>query len=203
MIYYNLNHFNDTDQKLTINYFIVSITIICRRCKKSFVFNNKFYRYIREIDCFNVEIRLKKIFTFVIFNIKKFVAFVIFDILKFSVVFYIEKFFIVSIYVVIVSFVNVTKTSFELIVNLNVISIVISNVDVFKNIKIDCDYRDWNYAKIEVAFLTNVKLKFVCMNIDFEIIFANQQFFYRQNFNVLICIIITLFIVRNINFDQH
>ena len=60
LIYYNLNHFDDTNQKSTINHFIILITTICRRCKKSFVFNNKFYCYIRKIDCFNVNARLKK-----------------------------------------------------------------------------------------------------------------------------------------------
>ena len=41
------------------------------------------------------------------------------------------------------------------------------------------------------------------MNIDSEIIFVDRQFFFRQNFNVSIRIMITSLIVREINFDQH
>ena len=162
MIYYHSNHFDKTNQKSTINYFLVSITIIYRRCKKLFVFNNKFYCHIREIDCFNFDIRLKKSFVFVIFDI--------------------EKSFIVTIYVIIVSFVNITKTLFEsIVVDTNVILIIISNVDVFKNIEIDCDYRDWNYAKIEIVFFANVKLKFVCMNTYVSLAQVELRLYYGHN----------------------
>ena len=41
------------------------------------------------------------------------------------------------------------------------------------------------------------------MNIDSEIIFVDRQFFFRQNFNVSIRIMIISLIVREINFDQH
>ena len=181
LIYYDSNYSDDTNQESTINHFTVSITIICRRCKKSFVFNNKFHRYIRETDCLNVNVRLKKSFAF-----------------------YIEKSFIVTTYVATASFVNITKTSSEsAVADTNVISIVISNVDVFKDIETDCDYRGWNYAKVEIAFFANVKSEFVCMNTDSEITLADRKFFYRQNSNVSIRIMITSFIVRNINFDQH
>ena len=139
LIYYDSDHSNETNQKSTINYFIVSMTIICRRCKKLFVFNNKLHRHFRQIDCLNDDTRSKKFF--VVFNMKK--SFVVFNMRKFFIVFNDETLFVVTIYVVAVSSVDVTKISFEsVVVDSNVISIVFSNVDVFKDIEIDCDYRD-------------------------------------------------------------
>ena len=125
LIYYDFDHFDDFDHESTINHFILSIVFICRRCTKFFVSNNKFHSHIRNVECSDSNIRLRKSFS----NQQ----------LNFSRKIEIDN---IDSHVVITFTTKIIKNSFESNFNHDSISIVSSNVDFSKNIEIDCEYRD-------------------------------------------------------------
>ena len=142
------------------------IIFICRRCTKFFVSNNKFHNHIRNVECFDFNVRLKKTFSNRQFDFDNKIEI---DVVDFDVV--------------IIFTIKITKSSFESNFNYELISIVSSNVDLSKNIEIDYEYRDWNHANIDVVLFKKIESKFVCIDIESEIIIANRRFFFRQNFD--------------------
>ena len=186
LIYYDFDHFDDSNHESIINHFTLSIVFICRRCTKFFVSNNKLHNHIRNVECFDFNARLRKTFSNRQFDFLKEIEI---DAIDF--------------HVVITFTTKITKSSFESNFDHESISIVSSNVDFSKNIEIDCEYRDWNYAKIDVALFEKVESKFVCIDTESEVIIANRRFFFRQNFDLFIRIMITSFTIRKIVIDQH
>ena len=91
-------------------------------------------------------------------------------------------------------FFNSNKSSFTTIVTKNFsfekfftsMSVINSNVDFNKNVKIDYDFRDWNYDKINVILFVNVEAESICLNFDLNIILIDRTFFWRQIFDVSI-----------------
>ena len=147
----------------------MSIVFICRRCIKFFVLNNKFHNHIRNFECFDFNIQLKIFFSNQQLNFFKKIEI---DVIDF--------------HVVIIFTIKITK-KFELNFNYDSISIVSSNVDFSKNIEIDCEYRDWNYAKIEIVLFEKIESKFVYIDIESKIIIANRRFFFVK---ILICLFV-------------
>ena len=84
-----------------------------------------------------------------------------------------------------------------------IISIVIFNIDSFKNIDIDCDYRDWNYIKTRITLSKIVTSKNNCLNTKFDVILIDKIFWQKQNSSVFVRIIITSLIIRDLNTNQH
>ena len=124
LVYYDSDHFDDSDHESTINHFILSIVFICRRCIKFFVSNNKFHNHIRNFECSDSNVQLKKFFSNQQLNFFKKIEI---DVIDF--------------HVVITFTIKITK-KFESNFSHDSISIVSSNVDFSKNIEIDCEYRD-------------------------------------------------------------
>ena len=149
LIYYDFDHFDDFDHESTTRHFILSIVFICRRCTKFFVSNNKLHNHIRNVECSDFNARLKKSFSNQQLNFFREIE--------------IDA---VDSHVVIIFIIKTIKNSFESNSNHDSISIVSSNVDFSKNIEIDCEYRDWNYAKIDVALFEKTKSKFACIDIE-------------------------------------
>ena len=186
LIYYDFDHSDDFDHESTINHFILLVVFICRRCTKFFVSNNKLHNHIRNAECSDFNVRLRKSFSNQQLNSLREIE--------------IDA---VDSHIVIISIMKIIKSSFESDSNHDSISIVSSNVDFSKNIEIDCEYRDWNYAKIDVALFEKTKSKFACIDTESEITIANRRFFFRQNFDLFIRTMITFLIVRKIIIDQH
>ena len=132
-VYYNLNNFNNLKHNaIVINYFILSISITCRRCKKVFFFNNKLYIYFRNNNCLNVNVRLSKTFN-VADRLKK--TFNVDDISRS------RKNISTIVYVSNVDFIIKTSKFFVALFIFK-ISIINFDVDVFKNIEIEYKYRE-------------------------------------------------------------
>ena len=186
LVYYDFDHSDDFDHESTISHFILSIVFICRRCTKFFVSNNKFHNHIRNAEYSDFNARLKKTFSNRQFDFLKEIEI---DAIDF--------------HVVITFTTKITKSSFESNFDHESISIVSSNVDFSKNIEIDCEYRDWNYAKIDVALFEKVESEFAYIDIKSEVTIANRRFFFRQNFDFFIRTMITSFTIREIVIDQH
>ena len=94
----------------------MSIFVKCRRCRKKISFNNKFYLYIRNDQCFNANVYLRKIA------------------IKFSRLSKIEKVFTIIVYIetkFIIKIIKITSIVVNSIV-VAIISIVVFDVDSFK-----------------------------------------------------------------------
>ena len=94
--------------------------------------------------------------------------------------------------------INATK-----IFNNKKLFVICFDVNVFKNVNIDYDFRDWNYAKMKILFIENDEKKNVALNIDANIFLKNKNFVKRQNVDLLIRKIIFFIIVRGLNTTQH
>ena len=92
-----------------------------------------------------------------------------------------------------------TKISF----NISKSKIIIFNVDFVKNIDIEFDFRDWNYARAKISLSLYKKLDYVCLNIDFNIILVDKTFFKTQTSNVLIRTMIFLISIRDLNTTKY
>ena len=182
--YYNSDNQNshfENDEKFIAHFVVFSlISYVCRRCDQQFFFNNRLHAHLR-IDCFHMTklVEIRK--SFAKSNNSEFS-------LKF-IAYFTKAFFI-----------DVTKT---FSVN-NFKSIVIRfNVNVFKNVDNDYDFRDWNYFKIKISLIENDEQKNVTMNIDANIILTNENFIRRQKFDVVVRKMIFSIIVRDLNTTQH
>ena len=83
------------------------------------------------------------------------------------------------------------------------IFIIVFNVDFNKNVDIDYDFCDWNYIRIYVVLSFIVEVKLMCLNIEFDIIFFDKQFFKNQISHIFIWIITFLIFVRDVNSKKH
>ena len=84
-----------------------------------------------------------------------------------------------------------TKIFFIVVIKITFISsskfsIINFDVDVFKNLDIEYEFRDWIYVKHKIIFTKKNISNDVCFDIKTKIIFANSNFFRRQNFDILI-----------------
>ena len=182
--YYNSNNRNfhfENDEKFIVHFVVFSlISYVCRQYDQQFFFNNRLHVHLR-IDCFHMTkfVEIRKFFAKS--NDNKF---------SFKFIVYFTKVF----------FIDVTKT-FNV---KNFKSIIIRfNVNVFKNVDNDYDFRDWNYFKIKFFLIENDEQKNVTINIDANIILTNENFIRRQKFDVVVRKMIFSIIVRNLNTIQH
>ena len=154
---------------------------VYRRYNKQFVFNNRLHFYLR-INCS----RMQKLFVD-INNIEKFFANALSITLLIALLnasAYFTKFFSI----------NVTK-----IFNNEKLFVIRFDVNVFKNVDINYDFRDWNYAKAKISLIENEKKKNIALNIDTNIFLKNENFVKRQNADLLIRKMVFFIIVRNLN----
>ena len=186
LVYYDFDHSDDSDHESTTSHFILSIVFICRRCIKSFVSNNKLHSHIRNSECSDSNAQLRKSFSNRQLNFFRKVE--------------IDA---VDSHVVTTSITKIIKSSSESDSSHDSISIVSSDVDFSKNIETDCEYRDWNYAKTDVALFEKTKSEFACIDTELEVTIANRRFFFRQNSDLSIRTMTTSLTVREIATDQH
>ena len=101
-----------------------------------------------------------------------------------------------------------TKIFFIVVIEITFISsskfsIINFNVDVFKNLDIEYEFRDWIYVKNKIIFTKKSTSNDVCFDIETKIIFANSNFFRRQNFNISIRQIIISLTMRELEIIQR
>ena len=78
-----------------------------------------------------------------------------------------------------------------------------SNVDVNKNIDIDYEFKDYQYASTEVALIENENLISVCANTEAEITLADIEFFNATAKNVSVRTMIISITVRKLSTMKH
>ena len=165
----------------------MSIVVKYRRYQKKFSFNNKFYLYFRNDQCFNANARLRKIFVKSSRLSKIAIKFV--DLRKiFTIIVYAKTNFIIKI----------TKITSIVV---TIISIVFFDVNLFKNIDTSYDYRDWNYIKTTIMLSKIATSKSDYLNTKFDVILIDKIFWQKQNFDVFVRIMTTLLIVRDLSIN--
>ena len=166
--------------------------IICKKCSNDFLFNNKLHEHFR-FDCFD---KINLIYSTNVFN-QFFFTIMIIQSINVIIRSSIKKLLTVSksneftnsfitqskIEIIdsdstIVSetskfFTNVHFDFFEKI-KFASIFIIVSDVDFSKNVDIDHDFRNWNYARIHVILFFTIDVEFVCLNIDAEIALCDR-----------------------------
>ena len=195
--------------------------IICKKCSNDFFFNNKLHEHLR-FDCSD---KINLIYSTDVFNQSFFIIMITQD-SKFTVITRssTRKLSITnSSSITSDEFTSSSITSFEFTtilsntsksfsINTSIslrelkftfVSIIVSDVDFNKNVDIDHDFRDWNYARIQVTLFSTIEVESICLNTDVEITLCDRQFFMKQASNVSIKIMITLISVRELDVDKH
>ena len=166
--------------------------IICRKCNNDFFFNNKLHEHLR-FNCFD---KISLIYSTNVFNQFFSIIMIIQNInviirsstRKFLTTSKSNEFtnsFITQSRIEIIDFdsVTVSETSkfftdvhFDFFEKTKFASIfiIVSNVDFNKNVDINHDFRNWNYARIHVILFFTIDVEFVCLDIDAEIIFCDR-----------------------------
>ena len=189
--YYDSNNLINDEKSEAHFVFSTSIEYVCRRCKRRFSFNNRMHVHFR-IDCF----RLQKFF-----DNENFFSNV-FDnenLQFFANVFDNENWkFFANAYFTQTSFIDVIKA-----INIDKFTMIRFDTNVFKNVDIDYDFRDWSYVKVKVTLIKDDQKKNVIMNIDADITLNDENFVKRQKFDVIIRKMIFFIIVRGLSITQH
>ena len=84
-----------------------------------------------------------------------------------------------------------------------IISIIVFDIDSFKNVNIDYDYHNWNYDKTIVVLSKIIAWKNDCLNTKFDVILIDRIFWQKQNLNVFVRTMITSLIVRDLRTNQY
>ena len=77
------------------------------------------------------------------------------------------------------------------------------NVDVNKNVRFDYDFKEWQYASIDVILIIDMKSLSKCINIEAEIILSNITFFKSQIKNISIKTMTFFIIVSELETTKH
>ena len=187
--YYDSNYeFDDSENDILATHFVISTSAIeCRRCHKTFEFNNQLHVHLR-IDC---QTELRKTFTALVVEVSSTAV-----IKAFSMSIVIET-----------SANSLSKISASLVrsksADLIKTSVISSNVDVFKDLDIDFEFRDWSYVKENVSLIENEEKSDVCFDTDVNVTLIDAVFFHRQNSDVSIRQMITSLTMRDLDTSQH
>ena len=190
----NLNYYNSNQKNETFVNFIASIMIVksslfyCRRCKKTFTFNNELHRHVR-VDCNLIFSKKSKSLNNVeIYFVKNVNSFTI-DVTK-----EISE----SSQSNIVTSVELTNSSIS-----SEFIIIRFSVDSSANIDTEYEFRDWNYVKVKISLIVIATSKNVCLNIDANVSLMNRNFFKTQTLNILIRIMISSLQIRDLDTNRH
>ena len=190
LIYYDSNNeFDDLENDTVAAHFVVfTSTIKCRRCHKTFDFNNQLHTHLR-IDCQT----LRKTFTAFVVEVS-FTA--VIKTISMSIEIELTSTDVLSK----ISNFNFFKESKSIDSKTSIIS---SNVNVFKDFDIDFEFRNWSYVKDNVSLIENEKKSDVCFDTDVNVILIDVAFFKKQNFDVSIRQMTTSFTMRDLDISQH
>ena len=109
-----------------------------------------------------------------------------------------RKFFLIIVYANMNFIIKIIKI-ISIVVDssvVTIISIVIFDVNLSKNVDIDYNYRDWNYIKTKITLSKIVTSKNNYLNTRFDVILIDKIFWQKQNSNVFVRIKITSLIIR-------
>ena len=169
-------------------YFVVSTSAFaleytCRRCNKTFIFNNRLHFHLRS-KCFRQSFFINKLVT---------------NNYSSKVLFYFIKVSFTKVFFIDVIKVTNTFVSFKI----DKSTVIRFNVDVFKNVDTEYEFRDWNYVKTKIFLIENNVEENDALNIDIDIFFSDYDFIRKQKSNFTIRKMISFIIVRNLNIIQH
>ena len=189
---YNVSENDDNAIYLIISEMFFSFK--CKQCVTIFSFNNKLHQHIEK--CFIIKkidimlIKTRKLFNEVIIlqNVLQ-NTFTIIDETSFNDLKSFAEIYVISIIKIIKTF--------------SLCFIVKFTVNSIKNIDTNYDFRDWEYARVKIALSSHMKFDFECLNIDFDIILMNKNFFKTQVSDVIIKKMITFIFVRELNINKH
>ena len=178
----NLKYYNiENENEIFVNFILSSMTksflLRCRRCRKTFTFNNILHAHLRvecEILSLATRSRSQKIEIYSAESVNS-----------------------------IFSSIDVTKRT-ESMISISVEFIVIrSNVDFVANVDFDYDFREWNYVKIKISLSSKASSDDVCLNIDANVSLVDRTFFKAQISNIFIRIMISFLKIRELNINRH
>ena len=83
------------------------------------------------------------------------------------------------------------------------LSIIFSDVDFNKNVDIDYEFREWEYARVFATLSFIIESKHICLDTDVNIILVDREFFKRQTSNISIRTMTTSISIRDLDTAQH
>ena len=210
--YYNIEKNFHEKNEAFVNFIFEIIKVSrfrCRRCRKTFSFNNSFHRHFRsECSIQNYSVDVSN--TSFSFSVNQSFFFVI------SESFLLQKSF-VSIFftdaikesstIDTAAFDNVLSTFNTIVATIfdDTFSVIIIHFDVnvFVDIDIDYDFRDWNYVK-DKAFLSFTTLaKNVCFDFEIDVFLVDREFYKSQAFDIFVRIMIISLKIRDFETKMH
>ena len=178
----NLKYYNiENENEIFVNFILSSMTKSslsrCRRCRKTFTFNNTLHAHLR-VECEILSLATKSKF---------------------------QKIEVYSVESVnsILSSIDATKKTKSMISILVEFIVIRSNVDFVANVDFDYDFREWNYVKIKISFSSKTSSDDVCLNIDANVSLVDRTFFKVQIFNIFIRIMISFLKIRELDINRH
>ena len=199
--YYNIEKNFHEKNETFVNFIFEVIKVSrsrCRRCRKTFLFNNSFHRHLRDecsIQNYSIDVRNTSFSFFV--NQSLFFT----DVIKKSNTIDTATFdnmFSTFNTIVIATFDNVFST-------FNTIDAIIIHfdVDVFVDVDIDYDFRDWNYVKNKTFLSFTTSTKNVCFDFEIDVFLIDREFYKSQISNTFVRIMITSLKVRDLETKMH
>ena len=195
--YYDQNNYSKKNE-MFVN-FTSSIVIKvskfhCRRCKKIFSFNNELHHHLR-VDC-NVSVfskESKSLNDIETYSVKSVISFTIDATKRIN------------------NFNQFDTTTFDRLTSSFIVDFIISfeftiirfSVDSSIEMKIDYEFRDWNYIKTQILLSVEATAKDVCMNIDVDVTLVDRVFFKQQISKKIIRIMITSLKMRDLDTNKH
>ena len=193
--YYNIKKNFHEKNEVFVNFTFKVIKISrfrCRRCRKIFSFNNNFHRHFRD-ECSIQNYSTDVSNTSFSFFVNQSLSFI--DVIKESST------------IDIAIFDNMFST-FNTIVTAvfdDIFSVIIihSDVDVFVNVDINYDFRDWNYVKNKAFLSFTTSTKDVCFDFEIDVSLIDREFYKSQTFDIFVRIMITSLKIRDFKTKMH
>ena len=85
----------------------------------------------------------------------------------------------------------------------DIILLIRFKISLNQDIKIDYDFRDWQYCTTKISLCQNDDSVFCCLNTDAKIILSNETFFQKQSKNISIRIMIISITIRDFEINKH
>ena len=163
-----------------------SIKLFCHYCKNIFDFNNQLHDHLKLVHRIKRKNRLLKFFADVVKILKKSSTARKSSAVSISILNIFSKLFAnVDTLIYFITRSTTAKsdvTSFNdekiFINNKENLSIIIFNIDVFKKIDIDYEFRKYNYVKEKVALSEKIEENSTYFNIDADVICNDRIFFH-------------------------
>ena len=199
--YYNIEKNFHEKNEVFVNFIFEVIKVSCsrcRRCRKTFSFNNNFHRHLRDecsIQNYSIDVNNTSFSSFV--NQSLFFA----DVIKKSNTIDIAVFdnMLSTFNTIVIAIFNNVLSTFSTI---DVI-IIHFDVDVFVDVDIDYDFRDWNYVKDKTFLSFTTSAKNVYFDFEIDVFLIDREFYKSQVSNTFVRIMIISLKIRDFETKMH